>query len=215
MITLLYSGNFGFGHELDTILRAVHALHGEVALRLLLVGAGRGIESVRQLIGELRLDNVELRPPVPLDQLSGLLAGGDIHIVTQKPSTEGLLVPSKIYGTLAVGRPTVFIGPEDCDVARILRKSASGFIIASGDIRAVAEALRWLAMNAPLRLEMGCRARDYYRRHLGRHRSVTQIVNIIERVGHNDPLGEQAPTGLVSAQSRSRLQARLGAEGDI
>ncbi len=215
MITLLYSGNFGLGQELDTILLAVHGLHRDVALRLLLVGAGRGMERIRRRIEELSLHDVQLRAPVSLDQLPQLLAEGDIHIATQKPSTEGLLVPSKIYGTLAAGRPTVFVGPEDCDAARILRKSASGFIIASGDVLAVAEALRWLATNAALRLEMGQRARDYYRRYLGRQRSVSQIVDIIERVGRNDPLGEILPTGLVPANSRPRLRARLGAEGDI
>jgi colanic acid biosynthesis glycosyl transferase WcaI len=185
MITLLYSGNFGLGHELDTILYAVHTLREEVTLRLLLVGTGREVARIRELITALGLDNAELRPPVPLDQLQDLLACGDVHIVAQKPCTEGLIVPSKIYGTLAVGRPTIFIGPENCDVARILRQSASGFIVVPGDVRSAAQVLKQLATDAPLRREMGRRARDYYRTNLGRRRSVSQIVNLIERVGHD------------------------------
>jgi colanic acid biosynthesis glycosyl transferase WcaI len=185
MITLLYSGNFGLGHELDTMLRAVHVLRDEVAVRLLLVGAGGDIVRVRQLVAMLRLANTELRPPVPLDQLWELLASGDIHIVTQKPSTEGLIVPSKIYGTLAAGRPTIFVGPERCDVAEIVRRSASGFVVAPGDVPSAGEALRQLATNAALRQEMGRRAKDYYRVNLGRRRSVSQIIDIIEQVGCN------------------------------
>ncbi len=215
MITLLYSGNFGLGHELDTVLHAMQGLREEVALRLVLVGAGRGVARIRRLIAELQLDDAELRPPVPLEQLARLLADGDIHIATQRPSTEGLLVPSKVYGTLAAGRPTIFIGPQDSDIARILHESASGFIIAPGDVHSAAEVLRRLAADAALRLEMGHRARDYYRRNLGRQRSVSQIVAIIERLGNNGESGEQALTDLMSASSQSREQTHWRTEGDM
>lgn len=196
MTTLLYSGNLGFGHELGTLLQAVHALRGEVDLRLILVGTGRDSGAIRRQIEDLRLDNAELRPPVPLEWLPELLAGGDVHIVAQKPRTQGLIVPSKIYGTLAAGRPTVFIGPPDCDAADVLRRSASGFIVAPGDVRGVMEALRRLATDATLRRDMGRRASDYYRKHLGRRRSVSRIIDIIEGVGQNSRTAarRQGPT---------------------
>jgi hypothetical protein len=65
---------------------------------------------------------------VPLERLGELLARGDIHLICQKLGTEGLLVPSKIYGTLAAGRPTLFIGPEDCEVGRLIRESGCGYV---------------------------------------------------------------------------------------
>ena len=188
MVTLLYSGNLGLGHELDTVLHAVHILTDAVRMRLLLVGTGKGAARVRELIAELKLANVEFRPPVPLQQLPDLLARGDVHIVSQKPRTEGLIVPSKIYGTLAVGRPTIFVGPESCDVANIVRQSASGFVVAPGDVDAAAEALRRLASDPELRRRMGDRARKYYHKNFGRRRSVSRIVGIIEQVGRNGRL---------------------------
>ena len=186
MITLLYSGNFGLGHDLDTILKGLHVLNGDGdRLKVLLVGNGKGLVGTLKLIEDLALRDVELRPPVPLNELPALLASGDIHIVAQKPLTEGLIVPSKIYGTLAAGRPVVFIGPPHCEVAQIVRDSGCGFIVAPGDIASAKDALRQLAGDAELRQSMGERARRYYAEHLGRKRSVGKIVTLIEQVGRN------------------------------
>jgi len=188
MTTLLYSGNFGLGHGLDTVLRAVHALNGDTTLRVLLVGSGKGLAEIHRLVEELGLPNIEFRLPVPLYGLSDLLASGDIHFVSQKPKTEGLIVPSKIYGTLAVGRPVLFIGPQECEVADIVRASSCGFVVAPGDVESTAQALSQLALDAELRRTMGQRARRYYEEKFGRERSVARIIDVIERAAGNGRL---------------------------
>jgi len=83
MAILLYSGNFGLGHEPGTALYAVYALNGDVNMKLLLVGGGRGLPEIRRLVAQLELTDVEFRPPVPLYRLPQLLAEGDIHLVAQ------------------------------------------------------------------------------------------------------------------------------------
>jgi colanic acid biosynthesis glycosyl transferase WcaI len=191
MVTALYSGNFGLGHDLETVLRALHTLNGDTNLHMLLVGNGKAVADIRRLVSELKLENTEFRPPVPLEALPSLLAYGDIHIVAQKLRTEGLIVPSKIYGTLAVGRPVIFIGPEHCEVAQIVHDSSCGFVVAPGDVKSAANALRTLALDATLRREMGGRAKRYYQEKLGRKRSVARIIDVIERVGGNERRGGQ------------------------
>jgi len=220
MITLLYSGNFGLGHELDTILYAVHALRDDGMWRLLLVGAGKGIVRIRELVAELGLENAEFRPPVSLAELGDLLAGGDVHVVAQKPRTEGLIVPSKIYSILCVGRPTIFIGPPNCEVARIVQESASGFIVAPGDVDAAVDALRQLALDPELRRQMGERAREHYRARFGRDWSVSQIVHLIERMGGNGlrqdsspERGRAAGAGTVGDSSPTSRRDRNGKSG--
>ncbi len=182
-ITLLYSGNFGLGHEIDTILRAVRSFNITRYLKILLVGSGKGLPLIRQLVSDLWLENVEFCPSVPLHELFGLLTRGDVHVVAQKPRTEGLIVPSKIYGALAVGRPVLFVGPGECEVARIVRDSGCGFVIAPGDTAYAAYALRRLVSDESLRRAMGELARLYYQQKLGRKRSVSKIVEVIEGIG--------------------------------
>jgi colanic acid biosynthesis glycosyl transferase WcaI len=209
MVTLLYSGNFGLGHDLDTILRAVHMLNGTRSPRVLLVGTGKRLSEIQRLVAELKLAGVEFRPPVSLHDLPALLAAGDIHIVAQKPHTQGLLVPSKIYGTLAVGRPTIFIGPDHCEVAQIVRESGSGFVIAPGDVESAAQALSRLAGDPELRRVMGERAKRYYAEKFGRKRSVARIVDVIQRVG-----GGQA-TSRTATRSDSENAGSLAAAGPV
>lgn len=182
MITLLYSGNLGLGHELETVVRAVSRLDGQVNLKVLFVGNGKGLKPLKKLTVELGLDNIEFRQPVPLYKLSDILAIGDIHLVAQKSGTQGLIVPSKIYGVLAAGRPTLFVGPSDCESAMIVYKSQAGVIVKPGDIDGVADALEKLALNPKLRQIMGRCAREYYEKHFGRDKSVSRIIEVIETI---------------------------------
>jgi colanic acid biosynthesis glycosyl transferase WcaI len=217
VITLLYSGNFGLGHELDTILHAVHTLRDDGMWKLLLVGAGKGLVAIRGLVAELQLEDVEFRPPVPLDRLQDLLAEGDVHVVTQKPRTEGLVVPSKIYSILCVGKPTIFVGPRNCEVARIVEESESGFVVEPGDVDAAVDALRQLAFDPELRRQMGERAREHYCTHFGRDKSVSRIVQLIERMegnglGHGSP-PEPGPAAGAEAPGDSSPTSRRNRNG--
>lgn len=185
MTTLLYSGNLGIGQDLHTILRAVACLNGDTDLHITIIGGGKGLSSVKRLASDLQLRNVEFGEPVPLYRLFDVLSTGDIHIICQKPGTEGLLVPSKIYSTLAVGRPSLFVGPTDCEVGRIVHDSRSGFIVRPGDVEGAFNALTSLVHSAALRCEMGENAREYYEYYFGRQKSVAKIITIIEQVGWN------------------------------
>lgn len=187
MIRLLYSGNLGLGHELETVVRAVCKLNREVNLRVLFVGNGKGRQSLEELTAKLALDNIEFRPPVPLCRLSNLLAAGDIHLVSQKSGTQGVIVPSKIYAALAAGRPILYIGSCECEAAMIVQQSGAGIVVQPRDVNGAADALKRLALNPSLRRIMGRRARQYYEQHFGRDKSVSTIVNAIETLAQPKP----------------------------
>jgi len=182
-VTVMYSGNLGVGHDLETLLRAAGALEGTHSLRLVFVGDGRARPALEGLTRELSLERVSFNPPVALAELADSLAGGDIHVVSQREGTQGLLVPSKIYGILAAGRPVVFIGPEDTEVARMLQASGAGLVVPPGDDEATARALETLAADKAVRHEMGAKGRAWYKRHLGMERSVEKWVRVIEDAG--------------------------------
>lgn len=182
MTTLLYSGNLGIGQDLTTVLRAVARFNGDMDLHTLIIGGGKGLAHIKQLAADLQMKNVEFRKPVPLYKLAELLATGDIHIICQKRGTEGLLVPSKVYGTLVAGRPSLFVGPRDCEVGRIIQDSGSGFVVEPGDVEGVSNALTSLVLSSTLREKMGENAREYYRLHFGRKKSVAKIISVIEHV---------------------------------
>lgn len=202
MITALYSGNLGLGHDLETIVQAVSILDGQVDLIVNFVGTGKARGSLEGLVAQLNLTNVKFYPPVPLRMLLVLLRKGDIHFVAQGPRTQGLIVPSKIYGIMAVGRPTVFIGPQNSEVGRIITESGSGIIVRPGDIDGAAGAIFDLALDRELRVKMGQRAHQHYKKHFGQVKSVSRIVQVIEAVAHNSPVKSILATTASTPQSQ-------------
>ena len=179
-VTLMYSGNLGLGHDLETVVKAVSSLETREKLRLLIIGNGKGRAPLERLSKELELRCVEFHEPVPMEALGQMLAVGDIHIVTQKEGTEGLIVPSKLYGILAAGRAVLFVGPEHCEAAQILADSGAGLIAPCGDIATAAREIKKLLSDEQMRIEMGKRARKFYETQLGLDRSVSQICKAVE-----------------------------------
>lgn len=182
MITIVYSGNLGRGHELDTLVLAVKQLDAADEVEVQFYGSGKARQGLEDLAAEKSLSNIEFNNAVPLRQLPDVLKRADVHYVSQKSDTEGVIVPSKIYGVLAAGRPTLFVGPEHCEVAAILRESGAGIVVNSSDVSGLAKAIGELASDQRLRLAMGQKARKYYETHLGRERSVGTIIGAIEAV---------------------------------
>jgi len=183
-VRLLYSGNLGMGHELDTAIRAIADLpqKSRENLQVRFVGYGKLRPHLQSLAEELGLKCVEFLPPCPLDRLSENLAWGDVHLVSQRVGTEGLIVPSKLYGILAAGRATVYIGPDDTEVAKILRDHRAGVLVPPGDVAATAGAMKELFADVDRRRVMGDAARKAYEMHFGRDRSVTRLADAIESV---------------------------------
>ncbi len=75
-----------------------------------------------------------------------LLASARVHLITMSPGWEGIVVPSKLYGCIRTGRPVLFIGPENADTAREIRRNDWGIVLPSGaGGREVAAAILTLA----------------------------------------------------------------------
>ena len=87
-----------------------------------------------------------------------------MHLISLKPNLEGLIVPSKYYGIAAAGRPVIFVGHPEGELARIIKDSKTGFVIRDGDGVGLSEAIQTLALNPKLAAEQGARARRLFER---------------------------------------------------
>jgi colanic acid biosynthesis glycosyl transferase WcaI len=140
-----YSGNFGRAHEFDTLLEAATLLRGETQIRFLLIGGGHGRDHIESEVRRRELTNVVLRPLQPRARLAESLSAADLHLISLQPTLEPYVVPSKLYGIMAAGRPAIFIGAADGEVATTLRRNGCGETVAIGagaDLAARIAALR-------------------------------------------------------------------------
>jgi colanic acid biosynthesis glycosyl transferase WcaI len=155
-----YSGNLGRAHEFDTLLGAAELLRTDANFVFLITGAGAKATALREAVRAAGLANFVFQDYQPRELLADSLAAADAHLVSLLPSLEGLIVPSKIYGILAAGRPAIFIGATDGELARMLREQDCGTAVATGDCAHLAAELRALR-DAPSRLlSLGERARQ-------------------------------------------------------
>ncbi|HEY2035660.1 MAG TPA: glycosyltransferase family 4 protein [Steroidobacteraceae bacterium] len=157
-----YSGNLGRAHDATTILEAACAAGSEPDIVFLMVGGGAGMRSLEMQARARGLTNFRFAPYQPREALSDSLAAGDVHLVSLRPELEGLLVPSKLYGILAAGRPVVFIGDPDGELARLIAAAEVGISVRSGDSEGLCRALHELRDDEAERARMGARARRVF-----------------------------------------------------
>lgn len=155
-----YSGNLGRAHEFDTLIGAARLLRGDPHFAFLVTGGGAKADALRNAVRAEGLDSFFFQSYQPAELLSDSLAAADVHFVSLLPALEGLIVPSKIYGILAAGRPAVFVGDTAGDLARLVREEDCGIAVAVGDSERLATELRFLRDHPARREAMGRKARE-------------------------------------------------------
>ncbi len=154
-----YSGNFGRAHEFETLIDAATLLKDHPDIRFLMVGGGHKLDSVVSAVQQRGLGNVVFKPLQPAEQLAESLGVPDVHVISLLPRLEHCIIPSKFYGILAAGKPTLFIGDPKGSVATVVAARGCGANIRIGEPEALARTITDLAAN-PAKVEvMGATAR--------------------------------------------------------
>ncbi len=141
---LLYCGNFGRMHDVDTL---THALRGGVpaGLRLDFRGNGAGFQALATAVRELGLgEGVRLGGNLPEAEWLDAMAAADVALVTMKPGAEGLVMPSKTYSAMAAGQAVLAVCPRESDLADLILAHDCGWVIEPGNaagLRALLESL--------------------------------------------------------------------------
>jgi glycosyltransferase involved in cell wall biosynthesis len=120
---------------------------------------------------------------VPREKLCGSLKAGDLHIVTLRKRMPGLLVPSKIYGILAAGRPTLYIGPPGGEISDIVETGRCGVRVDNGNAEEVARAILRYEGDERTRQEQGQRARELFEERFTKKHGVNAFERLVEAAG--------------------------------
>ena len=187
-----YSGNLGRAHEIDTLLGAMAAMQSgkdpavTSPIAWLFVGGGALYGRLQRETASRGIAGVTFQPYQPRATLAQSLSAADVHIVSLQPALEGLIVPSKIYGIMAVGRPTIFIGDTDGEVARMLERYTCGRVVAQGDSAGLARALMELAGDPDGTARMGARARQALLMDYDKPLAVDSWADVLRDLDHDE-----------------------------
>jgi len=154
---MLHAGNLGFYGAWDTLLEGAAKLKGD---GVGLVFVGGGAERERLMAEASGFSNVKFLPFFPAEKVASVLAAGDIHLVTIKHGLQGVVVPSKMYGIIAAGKPILAVAPPETDVVTVGREK--GFSVAAdpASVDEFVAAVQELLRNPERLSSMGKRAME-------------------------------------------------------
>ncbi|MBZ0087669.1 MAG: glycosyltransferase family 4 protein [Thermomonas sp.] len=174
-----YSGNLGRAHDWRTMLEVATRLRDREDIRFVLIGGGRGLRDFSEAAQARGLANVQLQPYQPRGALAHSLALPDLHWLSLRPALEGCIFPSKWYGILAAGRPSLFIGDPEGEIARRLREAGCGFAVAPGRVDAAQGFIERLASDPGEAAAMGERARAHLANGLHRDSALNRWSSLV------------------------------------
>jgi glycosyltransferase involved in cell wall biosynthesis len=182
--TLLYSGNIGRFHELETTIDAIDRLEStdRTDVQLLIIGEGARKAELQRYVTRRGIENVRFLPFQPLNRLPETLTCGDASLVGINPEMEGMCVSSKLYSSLAAGQPVLAVVGENDEVARVVSESNCGAYIKPGDDRAAAEVLNEWADNPEQVATLGKNARICFEDQYTKEHAVDQYADLFRDI---------------------------------
>jgi colanic acid biosynthesis glycosyl transferase WcaI len=165
-VVLLYSGNMGMKQGLELLPVVAQWFAPDPRVHFIFCGDGALRPQLEQSVAGL--SNVTMLPLQPASALNDLLNAADIHLLPQRGDAADLVMPSKLTGMLASGRPVIATAGKGTQVATAIE--GCGIAVEPGDMAGVIEAVSTLVGSASLRREMGANARLHAVEHLGKDR---------------------------------------------
>ena len=158
---VMHSGNIGHAQDLDTLIRAATFLRDLDDLRIVLIGGGARRDELKELAKVLEVEHVVFMGYQPRELLADSLSSADVHVVGLARGLSGYVVPSRLYGVLAVGRPVLAAAEPDSETAKVIDEVGADVVVPPGRPELLARAIR-RAYDGERELdEMGRRGREW------------------------------------------------------
>ena len=179
VLEILYSGNAGLAHDLETVAAAMAKLREDARFRFRFFGHGPRMRELVDFCRARDIENVEFAGFQPREEFDRALARCHIGLVTQRNACTGSVVPSKVYGILAAARPVLFIGPADATPAQVIQRHECGWHIECGDVDGLADLLWRLAEEPSLLHSAGRNARRAFLEYYDMPKGVDRFVQAL------------------------------------
>jgi colanic acid biosynthesis glycosyl transferase WcaI len=174
-VVLLYSGSMNKKQGLDQLVDVIQRLADLPDLVWLL--AGEGPSKADLLAATAGMVQVRVLPLQPLERLNDWLNLADIHLLPQRAGAADLVLPSKLLGILASGRPVVASSPAGSELGQLAEQA--GLRVEPEDPAAFAGAVRALVADGELRHRLGRQARRLVEQRFGQEAVLCELERVM------------------------------------
>jgi colanic acid biosynthesis glycosyl transferase WcaI len=169
----------GLAHDVATIRGVMERLAGQPDLLFVFAGGGLQRGELIEFCQKRRITNVSFRRYVRQQDLGVSLAKCHVGLVTQKPETLGAVVPSKVYGLMAAGRPILFIGPAAATPGLLIRRFDCGWQFECGDEEGISASLMRLLDHREEICSKGRNGREAFQVNYNKPAGVARVIHAV------------------------------------
>lgn len=180
---VLYSGNMGASHDIDSILEAARMLRDVPRIYFLLIGEGEKYVDAVNFVAHHALANIRVLPFQPEDRLPCTLPLGDIALVALDDGLEDLMVPSKVFFYLAAGSAVIAIANDQSELSDLLAQGEVGMRIPPRHPELLAEMIQELVADPGRLADLKRNARQLAESTYAREIGIGNFVNLLTQAG--------------------------------
>ena len=179
---VMYSGNLGRYQPLEVMIRAADKLRNKENIVFIFTGDGGKKKKIMDMKEALNLKNVTFFPFQPVDRLAESLSVADVSLMGIFPENEGVIMPSKLYGLLAVGKPIVCVCDPTSEIADLVEETGAGISSSIDDPEDLARKILSILDNEGRARQMGQKGLQYFQKHFERKMVTNQWRKTLEKI---------------------------------
>src|SRR5438045_2710349 len=179
---VMHSGNVGHAQDLDSLVRAGTFLRDLDGLVIAIIGMGARHAELVGLAKLLEVDAVRFLYYQPRDVLQQSLSAANVHVIGLAAGLAGYVVPSRLYGVLAVGRPVICAADAGSETAQIVERVGCGVVVPPARPDLLAAQIRRARAGELDLEEMGRRGREYVTREADRSVAVARYRTLLSEL---------------------------------
>jgi len=179
---VMHFGNVGHAQDLDTLVRATTFIRDLDDLVVTIIGVGARLEELRRLAEVLEVDQVQFLPWQAYENRAEPISAADVHVVGLARGLAGYIVPSRMWGVLAAGRPVIAAAEDESETAEVVRATGCGVVVPPGQPFRLSQAIRSFHDGEYDVAEMGRQARAFAESETDRAIAVRRYADVLEEL---------------------------------
>ena len=177
---ILYSGNIGAKQDWEFFFEFINAIEKLKNIEVVIVGEGAEKDNVLSEIKKYKF--VKHHDLVPFQELPLLLSSADLHILFQKPDVIDTVMPSKLLGMMASGKPSIIVGNADSEIKSEIEKSGGGYYFEGNSIKVIINCIQELRKNKELQSKLGTSAKNYVFKNYSKENVLNLFVQELKKL---------------------------------